>query len=364
MENMVDRLRAAFENKRVLVTGHTGFKGSWLVAMLHKLGAKVTGYSLPPSTHPNHFSLLNAPFQHIEGNILDADHLEKVMEDSEAEIVFHLAAQALVRPSYIDPVDTYQSNVIGTLNVLQAARMSTRVKVMVMITTDKVYENLESDYAYKESDRLGGYDLYSSSKACCEILISSYRRSFFPLEKYGLSHDTLIASARAGNVLGGGDWSADRLIPDLMRAASAKQKVEIRNPLSVRPWQHVLDCLTGYLLLAEKLLSQDTAASTAWNFSPYPDDVKTVGEMVEITARHWPALEYVIKKPEQDFHEAGLLKLNHEKAVNELKWKPIFRTEEALEKTIEWYRAYFEKLEVLTTQQIDQYFLQMSKHGI
>ena len=364
MENMVERLQKAFANKRVLVTGHTGFKGSWLTAMLHKLGAEVTGYSLPPNTNPNHYSLLKLPCHHVEGNILDVDHLEKVMEESEAEIVFHLAAQALVRPSYLDPVETYQSNVIGTLNVLQAARMSTRVKVMVMITTDKVYENVESDHFYQEGDPLGGYDLYSSSKACCEILISSFRRSFFPLEKYGSSHDTLISTARAGNVLGGGDWSPDRLIPDLMKAAHAKQKVEIRNPLSVRPWQHVMDCLTGYLLLAEKLLLQDTNASTAWNFSPYPDDVKTVGEMVEISARHWPELEYVIKKPEQDFHEAGLLKLDHSKAIRELNWRPLFRTEEAVAKTIEWYRAYYEGATVMTSQQIDHYFLQLTANGI
>ena len=266
MENMEVNHIEIFRNKKVFITGHTGFKGSWLSLLLQHEGAIVTGYSLAPVTIPNHYDLLKIEQQSFIDDILAANKLSAAIREAKPEIIFHLAAQPLVRASYADPLYTYQTNVIGTLNLLEAAKNCGTVKAIVLITTDKVYENKESNRPYIETDELGGYDMYSSSKACCELLIRSYRNSFLNIDDYQIKHHILIASARAGNVIGGGDWSEDRLLPDIVKAAARGTSVQIRNPNAVRPWQHVLDCLYGYLLLGAKLLQEETAFSGAWNF--------------------------------------------------------------------------------------------------
>ena len=350
----------AYQNKKVFITGNTGFKGSWLAAIFHKLKVQVTGYALAPETNPNHFNLLNIDYKTTIGNILDAEKLSAAMSAAEPDIIFHLAAQALVRPSYSDPVNTYQTNVTGTLQVLEAARKCNSVKAIVLVTTDKVYENKEWHKPYTETDELGGYDMYSSSKACCEILIRSYRNSFFNMNDYGKKHQVLIASARAGNVIGGGDWNTDRLIPDIAKATAANKKVLIRNPASVRPWQHVLDCLYGYLLLGAKLLQQETAFTGAWNFSPYNNESKNVEEIIAIAKQSWPQIEIETGINSDHLHEAGLLMLDNSKAVTELQWKPVWCTIEAVEKTINWYKTYYQNYTVLTGDDIDAYLKKAS----
>lgn len=344
-----------YRDKKIFITGDTGFKGSWLSVFFRHLQVKTSGYALEPATEPNHFNLTGGGTTTTFGNILDREKLNAAIEDAQPDIIFHLAAQALVRPSYTDPVNTYETNVTGTLNVLEAARRTPSVKAMVLITTDKVYENKEVNTAYTEEDELGGYDMYSSSKACCEILIRSYRNSFLNIEEYGTKHHTLIASARAGNVIGGGDWSADRLLPDIAVAASKKTIVKIRNPLSVRPWQHVLDCLHGYLLLGEKLLQGDVAFSGAWNFSPYSSEAKNVESIAAIAKNAWNDVDIAFGKPDTEYHEAGLLILDNSKAVAKLGWKPVWNTETAVSKTIDWYKNYFETGTVITEQQIAGY---------
>jgi len=357
MEGVVNsmQLNSVYTGKKVFITGHTGFKGSWLTAFLQQLGAHVTGYSLAPVTEPAHFSLLKSPVSsHIE-DIRNGEKLTELMQDSRPDIIFHLAAQPLVRESYSDPVTTYTTNVIGTLNVLEAAKQCNTVKAIVCITTDKVYENLEQDYAYVESDRLGGYDMYSSSKACCELLISSYRNSFFNLQDYGDKHEVLLASARAGNVIGGGDWSKDRLIPDMMKAAAGGNKAIIRNPDAIRPWQHVLDCLYGYLLLGGKLLDKQKAFARAWNFSPFQNDLKKVSEVIDIAKESWAEVQTEVNRPAGDLHEATLLQLDNTMAVSELQWYPVWDTAAAIARTVEWYKAYYERTALVTNLQLTEY---------
>jgi len=344
-----------YQHKKVFITGNTGFKGSWLSAFFHKLNVGVEGYALAPETEPNHFSLLDIDYKTTIANILDKEMLTSAISKAQPDIIFHLAAQALVRPSYIDPVNTYQTNVIGTLNVLEAARKCKTVKAIVLITTDKVYENKEWEKPYSETDELGGYDMYSSSKACCEILIRSYRNSFFNIDDYKVKHDVLIASARAGNVIGGGDWSADRLIPDIAAATAIHKKVQIRNPKSVRPWQHVLDCLYGYILLGARLLNEEKQFAEAWNFSPYSSEVKNVEEITIIAKQSWENIDIEFGKPPDNFHEAGLLILDNSKAISKLQWKPVWDTKEAVKKTIEWYKAYCQDNSILTGDNIADY---------
>jgi CDP-glucose 4,6-dehydratase len=315
-----------YKNKRVFITGNTGF-------------------------------ISNLNYKTTIGNILDTEKLQLVIDEAKPDIIFHLAAQALVRPSYTDPVNTYQTNVIGTLNVLEAARKCDNVKAIVLITTDKVYENKESNIPYSEEDELGGYDMYSSSKACCEVLIKSYRNSFYNILEYKKKHTTLIATARAGNVIGGGDWSVDRLIPDIVKATTLEKKVSIRNPNSVRPWQHVLDCLTGYLLLGEKLLQENINFAEAWNFSPYSDDAKNVKEIADIAKKTWSNIDIEFGTPTDNFHEAGMLILNNSKAIEKLGWKPCWNTEMAVKKTIEWYKGYYENNINLTNDDIENYLM-------
>ena len=349
-----------YQHKKIFITGNTGFKGSWLAAFFHALNVHVEGYALAPQTTPNHFSLLNIDYKTNIANILDTEKLSAAINAAQPDIIFHLAAQALVRPSYTNPVNTYQTNVIGTLNVLEAARQCKSVKAVVLITTDKVYENKEWDKPYTETDELGGYDMYSSSKACCEILIRSYRNSFFNIQDYKIKHDVLIASARAGNVIGGGDWSVDRLIPDIAAATAINKKVQIRNPASVRPWQHVLDCLYGYVLLGAKLLNEEKDFAAAWNFSPFSNDTKTVEEIAVIAKKNWNNIDIEFGKTPDNFHEAGLLKLDNFKAINKLQWKPLWNTAQAIEKTIEWYKSFYQNNGMLTNNNIAEYLKNIS----
>ncbi|MBC7935324.1 MAG: CDP-glucose 4,6-dehydratase [Rhizobacter sp.] len=344
-----------YQHKKVFITGHTGFKGSWLTAFFDHLGVKTQGYSLAPETIPNHYDLLNKNDAGSFANILDKEKLNAAVSAAQPAIIFHLAAQALVRPSYIDPVNTYETNVMGTLNVLEAARKCKSVKAVVLITTDKVYENREWQKPYAETDRLGGYDMYSSSKACCEILINSYRNSFFNIAAYGQSHEVLIASVRAGNVIGGGDWSVDRLLPDIAIAAAQNKKVQIRNPLSVRPWQHVLDCLYGYLLVGARLLNGENNFAESWNFSPYSSEAKNVQEVASIAKMSWSDIDISFGQAPDNFHEAGLLILDNSKAVHKLGWNPVWNTTKAIEKTVEWYKNFYQDNKVLTGSNIAEY---------
>ena len=341
-----------YKDKKVFVTGHTGFKGSWLLSFLKVLGAKCAGFSLDPNTVPSHYALLEDHAQSTIGNISNSALLSNTITNFSPDILFHLAAQPLVRESYRNPVETYQTNVMGTLNVLEAVRKCPSIKAVVIITTDKVYENKEWSYPYRESDELGGYDIYSSSKAAAEILTKSYQRSFLNVEDYKTKHNTLIATARAGNVIGGGDWSNDRLIPDLVKNAALGRETEIRHPEAVRPWQHVLDCLHGYLLLGSRLLKEEKEFAEAWNFAPYSFESKTVREIALIGKSIWPEMEFRFEKPTEDFHEAGLLKLDNTKSLTKLQWRLKWDTETAVAETIGWYRSFYRGGDLLTNKQI------------
>lgn len=321
-----------WNGKRVLVTGHTGFKGSWLTLMLKQLGAKVSGVSLPPSTTPNLFQLAGID-ELCESNICDiraADKLTVLIKSAKPEIVFHLAAQPLVRASYAEPAQTFATNVMGSVNVMEALRDVPDFRVGVFITTDKVYENREWLWPYREDDKLGGHDPYSASKAACEFAVASYRKSFF--EKNGVA----IATARAGNVIGGGDWSTDRLLPDAMRCWQADKVLNIRNPNSVRPWQHVIEPLAAYLILAEALWAKPTLAG-AWNFGPAGHDAISVGKVIDLAIKFWPKAE-VTYGNDQGPHEAGRLSLESTKAREMLGVVPHWNVAEAIERTVAWHR--------------------------
>lgn len=343
-----------YNGKRVFITGHSGFKGSWLTLWLLSLGAKVCGYSLEPNTHPSMFEELRIyGFCNSEyGNILNSAHLEEVMKQFNPDIVFHLAAQPLVRLSYKEPKLTYETNVMGTLNVLEVARKCKSVKAFVNVTTDKCYENNEINRGYKEDDAMGGYDMYSSSKGCAEILSSSFRRSFLQeKESYAL------ATARAGNVIGGGDWAEDRLIPDCIRYINSGEKIEIRNPLATRPWQHVLEPLSGYLLLGQKLLEDGKKYAEGFNFGPDEESVLTVSEVAQKVCKCYGSGEVVVRKKD-DLHEANLLMLNIEKAKNILGWIPTYNADEAIQKTVEWYKHFYKNdvdMYDFTMSQIEDY---------
>lgn len=342
-----------YKNKKVLVTGHTGFKGAWLVLWLKYLGAEVLGYALPPETKPNLFSILNLEnqCQSIFGNILDKKKIEAEFQKFSPEIVFHLAAQPLVRRSYEEPVLTYETNVIGTLNVLEAARKAESVAAFVNVTTDKCYENKETLKGYVEEDSLGGYDMYSSSKACSEILTASYRRSF--LAENGF----FLATARAGNVIGGGDWAEDRLIPDCIRAINLNEYIEIRHPNAVRPWQHVFEPLFGYLILGAQLSLTGERVSEAFNFGPAESGILTVKDVVEKTINYYGKGEMKVYKTD-DLHEAGLLLLNVNKAQRLLAWQPKYTVDVAIRKTVDWYKSFYKgdiNMQKFSIQQIEDY---------
>ena len=350
-----------YNNRRILVTGHTGFKGSWLVMWLSKMGAKVTGYALNPSTSPSHIEILNVDYLSIIGDIRDKDKLQDIITKVKPDIIFHLAAQSLVRRSYREPIETLSTNIIGTANLLEVSRQSPSTRAVVVITSDKCYKNREQTRGYREDDTLGGYDPYSASKGCAEIVTSSYRHSFFPPNEYGRGHTTLIASARAGNVIGGGDWAEDRLIPDIARAVSKKEAVSIRNPDATRPWQHVLESLSGYLMLGQKLLQGEPEYADAWNFGPGEDGNLSVATLVKQLKQHWNGINYKFSSESPDLHEAQLLQLDCSKAHTKLHWKPVWNIDEALEMTGTWYDRYYNSGNVLSEKQLTEY-IRTAKH--
>lgn len=350
--------RKFWKNKTVLITGHTGFKGSWLVAWLSSLGAKVIGYALAPYTDPNMFELLHLEdhITSIIGDIRDLDKLSETIQRYQPEIIIHMAAQPLVRYAYAHPIETYEVNVLGTAKLFEAARHCESVKVIVNVTTDKCYENKEWERGYRETDRLGGYDPYSNSKACSELVTAAYRSSYFNPKDYA-QHGKALASARAGNVIGGGDWSEDRLIPDMIRAFVKNETVFIRNPSAIRPWQHVLEPLHGYLLLAENMWDEPTKFAEGWNFGPFEKDAKSVEWIVNYLVTHWGDGAAWEKDGGEHPHEATYLKLDIAKAQGELKWQPCWQLEQGLDVLIAWYQAWTrqENMFDVTMQQIKQY---------
>ena len=347
-----------WRGKRVFLTGHTGFKGGWLALWLASKGAVVRGYSLDPYTTPSLFDEvhLGKVIEDVRGDIRDAATLEPALTAFAPEVVFHMAAQPLVRYSYQDPIGTFETNVIGTARVLDAVRRTPSVRAVVSITTDKCYENKEWLWGYRETDPLGGYDPYSSSKACAEIVSAAFRQSYFSEEKNS-DHRCGIATARAGNVIGGGDWSTDRLIPDLVRGFVEGKPALIRRPNAIRPWQHVLEPLHGYILLAEKLLTNSTRYATAFNFGPSDDDAQPVGWIVEKMVKFWGDDAQWVLDPEPGVHEAGYLKLDASRARAELAWQPRLRLETALEWLVQWYKAQAagEDMQKFTLGQIAAY---------
>ena len=343
-----------WKGKRVFVTGHTGFKGSWLSLWLQLMGAEVKGFSLAPSTQPALFEVakVGENMQTEIGDIRNLQQLSQSIRSFNPDVLLHLAAQPLVRLSYKEPVDTYSTNVIGTLNVLEAARYAPQLKSVVIITTDKCYENREWEWGYRENEPMGGHDPYSNSKGCAELVVSAYQRSFFH------TPDTAaVASARAGNVIGGGDWAEDRLIPDILRAFEKQQPVIIRNPLSTRPWQHVLEPLSGYLVLAQRLWQDGKAFAEGWNFGPKDDDCQPVQWILDKMVHFWgDGAHYEIDKSEQP-HEANFLKLDCSKAAMRLKWHPKWRLEQTLEQIVHWHRSWLQgtDMQARCLQEIEKY---------
>jgi len=351
----------AFSGRSVFVTGHTGFKGSWLSLWLHRLGARVTGYSLPPPTEPNLFSAARVGellVRHVDGDIRDEDRLAAAVKEAAPEVLIHLAAQPLVRESYRIPRETFDVNVIGTGSVLEAVRRYGRPCVVVIITSDKCYENQEREDGYSESDPMGGYDPYSASKGAAELLVSSYRRSFFSAAHVP-EPGVLVTTARAGNVIGGGDWAADRIVTDIVRMLAAGEPISLRNPDAIRPWQHVLEPLGGYLTLAARLLrTGDRDLCCAWNFGPLARDELRVCDLVERFLHYWGAGSWRdVRRPDQQ-HEGKILRLKIDKAVSELGWRPRWDIDTAIEKTVAWYRQFYQggsDMRSLAVRQIAEY---------
>ncbi len=332
----------AFKGKTILVTGHSGFKGAWLSIWLRAIGANIIGYALEPYTENDIFVVtkLGSKIRSIIGDIRDYERLQSVFNEYQPEIVFHLAAQPLVRLSYQQPKLTYEANVLGTVNLLECCRLNDSVRVIINVTSDKCYENREGIWRYKEDDPIGGYDPYSSSKGCSEIITSAYRNSFFHLSEYK-NHNKALSSVRAGNIIGGGDWREDRLVPDCIRALSKNEPIGIRSPKSVRPWQHVLDALSGYLLLASKMCENAEKYSGAWNFGPDHSSPVTVEEFVKSLLKHWGTGHYkdLSSGLSREPHEAKFLMLDVSKATHLLKWRLTLSLDEAIEYTVKWYQA-------------------------
>ncbi|NQU32451.1 MAG: CDP-glucose 4,6-dehydratase [Bacteroidetes bacterium] len=348
-----------YKNRKVLVTGHTGFKGSWLCLILKILGADVYGYALNPHTNPNLFeeAQIDKLITSFFGDILDREYLDKVMSEVQPEIVIHMAAQAIVRESYKLPVETFSVNVMGTVHILEACRITPSVKAIVNVTTDKCYENKEWHWCYRENEPMGGYDPYSNSKGCSELVTSCYRNSFFNSEKY-TDHGVSLASARAGNVIGGGDWADDRLIPDFIRAIVKGEKVKIRSPFAIRPWQHVMEPLSGYLILAAKLYTEGSKYAEGWNFGPDNNDVQNVEWITKKICKLWgKGASYSVDTNPQP-HEANYLKLDCSKAKAALGWTPKWNIQTALISIIEWNKAFLngKNMRKVTEEQINNYF--------
>jgi len=346
MDKMVKTppLNDFYKGKKVFVTGHTGFKGAWLVYALHKAGAVIQGYALEPGMGLSLYGQIEdtVHIQSVIADINDDQKLEAELLSFQPDYVFHLAAQSLVRRSYREPLNTFSTNVIGTANLLNALTKLEKPCAIILITTDKVYENQEWHYPYRETDRLGGYDPYSASKACAELVIDSFRQSFFNPSKFD-SHKKAIASVRAGNVIGGGDWSEDRLIPDIIRALAEDSPVIIRNPSAVRPWQHVLEPVFGYLRMGQLLAAEPARFGGAWNLGPANTDNLPVSDIVQQAIDIWGKGTIDLQTDPHAVHEAGLLKLDISKAINLLGWKPRMDTSQAIERTINWYRSFYEK---------------------
>lgn len=362
MEDLVmNDLAAVYSGKKVFVTGHTGFKGSWLLLMLKELGAEVKAYALAPYHKEDLYNQIKGDelCESVIADIRNKEQLRKELVDFQPDYVFHLAAQALVIDSYEDPLYTYEVNALGTAYLLDALRFVDKELECVLITTDKVYENLEKNYAYTENDRLGGFDPYSNSKACCELIIDSYRNSFFPSAKRS-EHGIGIASVRSGNVIGGGDWSKNRIIPDTVKALMNGEAVQIRNPKAVRPWQHVLDPLYGYLLLAAKMTGGNTDYYGAYNFGPKDGDVLRVEELVELAIDIWGNGSFEAAQVHNAPHEAHLLMLDISKVKKELQWEPKYQSAEAIRKSIEWYKDSAPDVRNYTLNQIKAYLNEIS----
>lgn len=365
---MDDIFLSVFKGKNVLVTGHTGFSGSWLSLWLSELGARVIGYSLDPPTKPNLFDAIGLKNQiesHIIGDIRDYDYLKSIFQKYQPVFAFHLAAQPLVRLSYREPRLTYETNVTGTVNVLEAVRKTKSVKVCVIVTSDKCYENKGWIYGYREIDPMGGYDPYSSSKGCAELVTTAYRRSFFNPKEYGKTHTVVLSSVRAGNMIGGGDWGEDRIIPDCVRALSEGRAIIIRNPTATRPWQYVLEPLSGYLWLGALMYRDGTKYSGAWNFGPNGSDTLTVEGLVGLLLNEWGNGEYEIRT--DGLHEAHLLRLDTSKANSMLKWKPVYDIHSATKETAVWHKTFFsngvESIHNFTVSQIDKYVRKAKTDG-
>ncbi len=345
MESMVEFefMERVYRGKKVFVTGHTGFKGSWLIKTLSILGAEVKGYALDPLTSSDLYNLIegDALCTSVIGDIRNLDKLEAEINSFRPDFIFHLAAQPLVRLSYEFPVETFEVNVMGTANVLESLRKYDGECVAVLITTDKVYYNNEWVYPYRESDRLGGYDPYSSSKACAELLIDSYRNSYFNLGSYE-NHKKSIAVARAGNVIGGGDWSKDRLIPDIVRSLSQSAEISVRSPNSVRPWQHVIEPVVGYLRLGAFMRKNPIKYSQAFNFGPIAEDALSVLDLLKLCIEIWGSGTYKVERDPNALHEAGLLKLDISKAASDLQWRPKLNVKESVRYTMNWYKVFIE----------------------
>ena len=352
MEEVVSpraRLERAYRGRRVLVTGHTGFKGAWLCAWLQRLGAEVSGFSDGVPTEPSHFEALSLEIDDRRGDVADPAAIAAAIDAVRPEIVFHLAAQSLVRRAYSDPFGTYRTNVLGSLAVFEACRKQGGVRAIVSATTDKVYRNREWEWGYREPDELGGSDPYSASKSCVELLTTSYRESFLR-DPGGM----LIASVRAGNVIGGGDWAEDRLIPDIVRAVYSGECVRIRNPESTRPWQHVLDPLSGYLEVGARMLAGEREAADAWNFGPEAKASVRVSDILAVMQDMLPRLRVEIQPDPAGGKESGLLQLDSSKALARLGWRPRWEGE-MLERTIAWYKAWYEGGQTITQAQLDAY---------
>jgi len=350
-------LANCFSGKKVLVTGHTGFKGSWLTIWLTQLGADVVGYALEPKTNRDNYLLsgLEKRVRNCIADVRDKQTLNKAFEDEKPEIVFHLAAQPLVITSYKQPVETYETNIMGTVNLLEACRLTESVKQIIIITSDKCYENHEWIWGYRENDALGGYDPYSSSKAAVEIVCNGYRNAFFHPDKVS-EHQKSLATVRAGNVIGGGDWSEYRIIPDSISALENGEEIKIRNPLATRPWQHVLEPLGGYLLLAAKMMDDPVKFAEAWNFGPYQESIVTVKRLVETVIDNYGKGKWCDISDPESLHEAGLLALDISKASQRLNWRPVLSFDEAVHFTINWYKQYkTEDVLSLCKEQIEVY---------
>lgn len=349
---------AIYRGRRVMVTGHTGFKGSWLCLWLNALGAEISGLALDPPSEPNHWNLLDLRIEDHRADIRGDSIVRSIIEKEKPEIVFHLAAQPLVRRSYRDPITTWATNVMGTVNLLEAIRVTPEVRAAVIVTTDKCYENREWPWAYRERDRLGGHDPYSASKASTELVVSSYRSAFM-----NDPDALLLATVRGGNVIGGGDWSEDRLIPDLVRSIIADVPLVIRSPHSTRPWQHVLDCLSGYLLVGQRLLQRDRNCAEAWNFGPDQLGNRSVEQVLNDLKRAWPGLLWEVTTTRQP-HEAGLLQLDIAKARINLGWRPVWNYEEAIRRTAHWYRTWQQSMDYRSIEDLAAYTADAARLGL